>query len=105
MGDRGNIVIRENGQELYLYTHWSGSEVVNIARRALARRRRWDDAPYLARIVFCEMVKGDEDGEIGYGIWPTERDNDHDLVIIDVDCQTVTVGKVEQPIEEFARKV
>lgn len=38
-------------------------------KKALVRgKSRWDDAPYLARIIFCEMVKDDVEGLTGWGI-------------------------------------
>lgn len=89
MGDRGNIVVQAHGQRVYLYTHNQGYEVQEIAARALRRNQRWDDPSYLTRIIFCEMVKGRESTETGFGIWPTLGDNSHPLVIIDVDSQKV----------------
>ena len=109
MGDRGNIIIREgrkNGGgkhlDVYLYSHWGGSELALVARDALKRGRdRWTDAPYLARIVFCEMLMGNADERtlanmletIGFGISPVMGDNEHLLVVLDVAGQTVLFVK------------
>lgn len=92
MGDRGNIVVSDGeAGAVVLYTHWDGSRIEHIARAALARGQRWDDAPYLTRIIFCEMVKGAEAQESGYGIsvWPHLPDNQHPVLVIDVPGQRV----------------
>lgn len=67
MGNRGQINI---DNEVYFYSHSGGDDVslMEVMEKALKRKQRWDDAPYLARIIFCTMVKGREDGELGYGI-------------------------------------
>jgi hypothetical protein len=73
MGDRANIEVRDGDESVFLYTHWSGSEAPEILRRALDRgEERWSDSSYLARIIFCEMVKGHEMELTGFGISATE---------------------------------
>ena len=52
MGDRANVVIDDNGSQVYLYTHWRGTELPEIVRKALTKNQRWDDPQYLSRIVF-----------------------------------------------------
>ena len=92
MGDRGNIVIRDQyteGGEVYFYAHWNGSNLAETVQAALARKQRWNDGPYLARIIFCELVKGDEDGETGYGISCGLCDNGHALLVVDMKTSTV----------------
>ena len=60
MGDRGNIIVKDGNSEVYLYTHWTGSDLPDVLRSALKRgKSRWNDGPYLARIIFCEIVKGE----------------------------------------------
>lgn len=85
MGDRGNIIIRySNGKDIYFYTHWRGSEMRGILASALARGTdRWSDESYLARIIFCELVKGQEMDTTGFGIAPYEIDNEHQHLIVD----------------------
>jgi hypothetical protein len=70
MGDRAQICIKMMGDKgkVYLYTHWQGTELLATLKRALARRERWGDPEYLARIIFCEMVKGSEGSPTGFGI-------------------------------------
>ena len=89
MGDRGNIffVDRREGDALvgvYMYTHWSGSVLPGVVRDALIRGRgRWGDSPYLARIVFCELVQEAVLEETGYGLGTCIGDNDHNVVRVD----------------------
>lgn len=91
MGDRANICIKDGSKEIYLYTHWSGTKLPATLQRALARGQRWDDDAYLTRIIFCEMVKGQEDGETGYGISATLGDGDDRILIVDPRKQEVYV--------------
>lgn len=88
MGDRANIVIDDNGSRVFLYTHWSGLELPEILRAALARRARWDDPQYLSRIVFQQMV-GTDRGETGFGISAVCGDNSYPLLIVDCAKQQV----------------
>jgi hypothetical protein len=75
---------------LYFYTHWDGEKLPQILKAALIRGNyRWDDDPYLARIIFCEMIKNDVMGETGFGISTYECDNNHENLIVNVDHQTV----------------
>lgn len=103
MGDRGNVCIRETTDnvenDVYLYTHWSGAELPEIVRVALAKRWRWNDAPYLTRIIFNEL-QGDDRGETGFGISPTIGDNQYDIVVVDVEAQTVAFV----PVDRFKTK-
>lgn len=105
MGDRGNIAIVDQGQRVYLYTHWHGSEIKAITKQALARKQRWGDAPYLARIVFQTMLAGD-DGETGFGISTCIGDNEYPVVVIDCDAQAVHLegenGQIEGESVSFA---
>lgn len=65
MSDPVNIEI----EGVYLYAHSGMLDVHRALASALDRgRSRWDDGPYLARIILCEMVKGDEMGTAGFGI-------------------------------------
>lgn len=93
MGDRGNVQIVDKignkTESVFLYTHWGGSRLPQTVQVALAKRWRWTDAPYLARIIFCEMVQGDEAGETGFGISTRICDNEHPIVVVDVPKQEV----------------
>jgi hypothetical protein len=97
MGDRGNIKIGG----VYLYTHWGGSEIKQTLQKALKKKWRWDDESYLARIIFCEMIRGEESGETGFGISTGIVDNEYDILEVDVANQTVQEGKRKWSFEEF----
>src|SRR5687767_6295692 len=83
MGDRGNIVVmNDKGENIYFYTHWRGSDLPNIVAKALRRGvDRWDDPPYLNRILFCELVKGEENENTGFGIDTRMGDGGTELYI------------------------
>ena len=93
MGDRGNIVLRYNSDkeplDIYLYTHYDGSEIGTIVQRALAKRWRWDDDAYLGRIIFDELIGKSQGKESGYGIGPKPCDNEHDFIVVDFDKQQI----------------
>lgn len=101
MGDRGNIVIKQRKPKdtfLYFYTHWSGSDIGQTVQDALKRgKERWDDEQYLARIIFCELIKDDINGTDGYGISTYMGDNEHDFLVIDAEKQTVSRVKEGDP--------
>lgn len=96
MGDRSNIVVQEsNGNRIFLYGHWMGEDSINIVHNVLKRGERLGDTAYLTRIIFCEMVKGDMDGDTGYGISTSMCDNDgYPLIVVDPSTQ-------EAWLEEF----
>lgn len=95
MGNRAQVQIhyaREDRTPVVLYTRWSGTELPAAVRTALKRgKNRWDDSAYLARIVFCDMVRGDEDGETGFGIAAHPEDVDGDYRVIDLNCRTQVI--------------
>jgi hypothetical protein len=100
MGDRANILVKEDGSDsgLWLYTHWNGSSLPHVLQAALKKKWRWDDTPYLARIIFCEMVKGDVEGETGFGISTRECDGGDRVLEVRVDEQTVNGVRLEEYI-------
>ena len=92
MGDRANIAIKyPQGEVIYLYTHWLGSEVEDIVNEAILEGRRLDDPAYFARILFSKMIaRGHEglDGETGFGIAPYMPDHDSGNPLVTVDFST-----------------
>ncbi len=99
MGDRGNVfVIEEDTPKgeapvgVYLYSHWGGTELPEVVQAVLKRKQRWDDHSYLARMIFCAIVKGHEDGETGFGISCRRGDNEHDILVVDPDKQRVGIA-------------
>lgn len=98
MGDRANILVvdrpAENGavHGIYLYTHWSGYQWPERLRKALdtpAARGRWNDEPYLARIVVSQMYSDIHDSEYGGGISTRRTDNEYPITILDIPNQRV----------------
>lgn len=89
MGDRCNIVVKDGNRQVWLYGHWAGQTYVEDARRAIAKKWRWDDASYLARIVFDEFTKGGCGKETGFGITTGISDNGHAILVLDVERQEV----------------
>lgn len=91
MGDRANIAIEyENGQRIYFYGHWSGADYAQALRRALAKRWRWEDSAYLARIIWDEFCAAENHGQqTGFGIHPEICDNEHPILVVDVKHQRV----------------
>lgn len=115
MGDRGNIKVLDEPSgsgAVYLYTHWGGSDIKTYLANALDRGRdRWDDPAYLARIIFCEMLKsssGDPlDETTGLGISTQLCDNEHPILVVHCDSQAIETeeGKSENwQFEEFIQK-
>ena len=103
MGDRANIFMKEGttdeGEDygVYLYTHWGGSELPDVLKAALVRGRdRWNDLQYLSRIIFCEMVKGEEMCATGFGISVKCGDGNNNIIVVDAGSMEVTSkgGKV-----------
>ncbi len=85
MGDRAQVFIEAEG--VYLYTHWGADYLVEAVRNALKRKERWDDQEYLARIVFCEMVRGYESETTGFGIGTSEHGDIWRLITLTKDNQ------------------
>lgn len=102
MGCRGNIQIQfSNKRSIYFYTHWRGNSIREVVQSALRRRGRWWDEAYLARMIFCELVKGQESEETGYGIAPYVMDNEHPIVKVTPHTLTVRIGRKSYTFEEF----
>lgn len=91
MGNRANIRVIEGNSEVWLYTHWSADQLPTILAAALIKRWRWDDAPYLTRIIF-ETMLGATDSfgtETGFGISSKCGDGGDRVLNVDVDRQKV----------------
>lgn len=90
MGDRANVVIKENNSQVWLYTHWGGHGLFQDVQKALARgMERWGDPASLARIVFSEMVPAkDRLGLTGFGISDSIGDNEHPIIVLDIPTQS-----------------
>lgn len=94
MGDRVNVVIRTEEDAkaaVVLYSHWDGCDVIGKVQKAIARRLRWNDPPYLARMIACEVWRGQESSETGYGLSVKSCDNSHAAVYVDIPAKRVAI--------------
>lgn len=106
MGDRANVcVITPRHDPIFLYCHWGGTYLPHTVADALRRGAdRWDDYPYLARIIFSEMIKDDVMETTGYGISTEILDNEYPIVVVDSAdnsigfCYENVMRRVERPI-------
>ena len=93
MGNRANIEIKyDTGESIFFYSHWDGTGVDKIVKSALSSERgqhRINDESYLARIIFCEMIKNDVLGETGYGISPYECEEGSPKCVVDMKLRIV----------------
>lgn len=87
MGDRGNIQIHqpEAREDIYLYTHWTGSYINEILALGLAKSKavgRLGDPAYATRIIF-DTLTNCEGEDTGYGISVgSPCDNEHDIPLV-----------------------
>jgi hypothetical protein len=92
MGDRGNVYFKQ--AEVFLYTHWSGSDLSITVRDALKRGKdRWTDDQYLPRIVFCELIGAKKWTETtGFGISHKMGDGSGHVIVVDTHEETVALS-------------
>jgi hypothetical protein len=81
--------IRTRDGSLYVYTHWYGYALPQLAQQAVAKAApRLGDEPYWTRIVVDQLTKSARDQETGFGLMlrPSAEDeynHDQPSVIID----------------------
>lgn len=93
MGDRANIKIIDGESTVFLYTHNEGTGLPLTLQDALTRgEERLDDGPYLARIIFSQMIENSLYELSGFGISSIIGDGEDRVITIDVDNQTVQVN-------------
>jgi hypothetical protein len=99
MGDRANILVKADDKDngVYLYSHWSGSRLPKILGAALGRRLRWNDTPYLTRIIFDQMVGENQGGEIGFGISSFPGDGMSRVLIVNCEKNSVKEANMDSP--------
>ena len=98
MGCRGTIEIWNNGaapkneeKPVVLYTHWGANNMIFDLIKVLKRKLRWKSPSYLSRMIFCEMVKGNESDEYGYGIMTENVCDAEKEIVVDCDRQEVII--------------
>jgi hypothetical protein len=102
MGDRGNILLKNDN--IYLYTHWDGANLKQRVKDALIRGQgRWNDPTYLNRIIFCELIQDNILDTTGYGMSNHLTDNENPIVEVDIENQLVVIDKKEWTFEEFIK--
>lgn len=96
MGDRANVKFKYHDDSVvYFYTHWNGNDLPVLVRDALIRgRERWNDPSYLARVIFCEMVRDNMEGVTGYGI--STRIEDNNRLLTEVNTSESVVRFLEE---------
>ena len=69
MGDRANVGIRgTDGNTVYLYLHWGGTDRHEVVAKALAHAMlRDEDESYFTRIFISRVIDTDWDKETGVG--------------------------------------
>jgi len=93
MGDRANIVVRSQGEQVCLYSHWAGHELPGVLQKALQRGvERWGDFRDLTGIIFCGMVDKHSLELTGYGITQKVHGGGSKVITVDVDAQTIKVS-------------
>ncbi len=93
MGDRANFGFRQsNGDTIYLYGHWAGSQMMNRLATALETARpRWSDESYATRICISQIIGDEWDQELSWGISTHIGDNEHSVPIVDWGQKTVSL--------------
>lgn len=94
MGDRGNIVVLDGKQGVWLYSHWGGSRLEETARKAVESSGRVGDPSYLTRIIFCNMIAD------GFRDYDT-KEMGRELVNRELKRDNIDVGFFVAMIEEF----
>ena len=96
MGCRGTIEIWNNAaaptsdeKPVVLYTHWHAKRMMYDLITTLEKKERWNDAAYLSRMIFCEMVKDNLHNTTGFGILTDNVGDAEEEIIVDIDRQEV----------------
>jgi hypothetical protein len=86
------IFNQHGNSPVYLYSHKDAMSIVSTIYEILSMKKRWDDADYLARMIFCAMIPKDKwFEEKGYAIGTTLYDNIALLVSLDIPKQTIKI--------------
>ena len=68
-----------------------GNQSLQVTYDTLSTGERWDDAPYLTRMLFSRMTKGAEEGSTGYGISTYQCDNEYPIIVLTPGKRTVVI--------------
>jgi len=99
MGERNEILLKNDG--IYLYSHWDSEESLRVLLKdALIRGRgRWNDTSYLNRIIFSEMIKNSVLDETGYGLHSNEASGTI-CFVVDIEKQEVNGSSFEDFVSD-----
>lgn len=87
--------------ELYLYSHYGECE--RYLQEALRKRKRWNDAEYLSRIIFSVFIKDDIDSDCGFGITTRMSMEKDEVIEVDIDEQKVRYNDKDYSFEEYIK--
>lgn len=88
----GQVEVISPYGRIYLYTHDHAARMTNDVYSALAAQLRWDDADYLAKIIFCHMVPLEcWQQDKGYGIGTQMYADINLLITVDTTRQQITI--------------
>lgn len=96
MGDRANIRFKTGSGEsdhVFLYTHCGGYHLpgrLQDALRSDAAKSRWNDAPYLCRILIDRIIP-EHESALGWGISHSVQDNEYCILDVDIAAQMVVL--------------
>ena len=96
MGDRANVGIRgTDGNTIYLYLHWGGTDRHEIVANAIAHAMSRDgDESYFTRIFISRVIDRDWDKETGVGLSVNKLSaggDGYDIPIYDYKKQTIEI--------------
>jgi hypothetical protein len=78
---------------IYLYTHSTADDLINVVNNVLSKNVRWDDPDYLARMIFCKMIPVEDwDNENGFGIGTQLYMDIQMLISLDTVHQTIKIS-------------
>jgi len=112
MGDRRHVIFnyndytkeKERFSNIYLYSHWAGSNLQFMVRDALIHAKpRWNDDNYCARIMITHIVHSEDAcmDELSWGISPFYCDSEHDDILILLKANKVKIKDKEWSFESF----
>ncbi len=98
----GQVEIVSPYGRVYLYTHLTAHTLVSEVHDALSQRRRWNDADYLTKMIFCRMIPLEcWQEETGFGIGTQLYADVNLLVTVDTTKEIVTIQSAEDKFDKI----
>jgi hypothetical protein len=96
MGDRASVGIRgTDGNTVYLYLHWGGTDRHEVVAKALAHAMLRDgDESYFTRIFISRVIDTDWDKETGVGLSVNKLSaggDGYDVPVYDIATKTISL--------------